>query len=150
MGHLTIEQLWKLRDKELSDVEKNAAENHIAQCIACKDQWEFISKMGEDIVEHPVPDLTPGFALKVTSRVRETETEKLFRKMPFRIFKLGMAFSILLLLISLIALIGDNAIVLEFGNFQIKGWPYYLLTMACLVVIYVADRLISIVRMRKM
>lgn len=150
MGHLTIEEFWKLRDKELSDVERGAVENHMAQCAACKEQWEIIFKMEEDIAEYPVPEVTPGFALKVTARVREVETEKLLKRMPFRIFKFGMAFSILLLLISLIALIGDDTIVLELRAFQIKGWPYYSLTMACLAVIYVTDRLISIVRIRKM
>lgn len=70
MSHLTEEQLNLYLDNELSTVERDAVEAHLANCNECRAEVAALQRLFtalEELAHEPAPDLVPGVLAHIRS-----------------------------------------------------------------------------------
>lgn len=140
MDHLSEQQFWRLKDGELGKSEVEILHEHLSQCTRCQEQWAIILKLEEEVLSIQPPEVSPGFALKVTGKVREMEANKTFSLAPFRIFRIGLAFSFALLAVSALILLQGTTLAIDFSKFESLNLSHYLVGVLCLIVVFLADK----------
>lgn len=141
MNHLLTEQFWDLIENKLSRMEKLKLTTHLETCAECSQILRSIELLEHDLKELTTPEVAPGFALRVTSMVRQMEAAKLFDQTPFRVFKWGLTGSAIILISILTILVPSQNFYLP--RFHVPGGSYILISMICIFGIFLLDKIIS-------
>ncbi|HRX01178.1 MAG TPA: hypothetical protein P5280_16915 [Cyclobacteriaceae bacterium] len=141
MDHLSEDQLWQIVSREIDDKQKEAHETHLSGCDQCTRELHLFTLMESDLKSFPVPDASEGFALRVAAQVRREQEYKIFDLPSFRIFRFGLAASfVLIFFANLFLLAGFDA---KINLPPIPGGSYMVLAVVVVMIVFVADRIIS-------
>ena len=149
MEHLSPEQIWNLKENELHEEEKHKVLSHLGQCVTCKAQLDLIIGLEGEIRDLTVPDVAEGFALRVVAKVRESEVNRIFYQIPFKIFRITLGTSVLMLFIGVLWLLQDKVLNIDFALLPVN-WFYYAMAAGCLVMIFLVDRYLFTIKRQEM
>lgn len=141
MNHLTTEQLLTLIDSYPTNTHYPMAIEHLRQCNDCLMKFRSFQILRADFKSMEIPEVPPGFATRVSAKVRERETLRMFSKPAFRIFRWTVACSIVITVSLLIFTLYENPITVP--HIQIPAAGYYLTFAICLALIFVVDKSLS-------
>jgi hypothetical protein len=148
MKHLTTEQFWDFINNQLSLEDKSKASDHLKTCDECVQQLRLVKLIEHDLKEMKTLPVSPGFALKVTAKVRINESEKIFNKTPFILFKWVLFFSLLSLLCVLV--IYSNNQRIEIPQWHLPGLNYALIFLGGLATVFLLDKAFATLSNKKM
>lgn len=141
MNHLTTEQFVALADYFPTNTNHPMAVEHLHQCTECQMKLRSFQLLQADLKSMEIPEVSPGFAIRVTAKVRAQEAMRIFNKPAFRIFRWTLAFSLVSMVGMIISILYGNPI--NVPRLQIPAVGYYLTFAICLVLIFVFDRSLS-------
>ena len=141
MGHLTTEQILELVTGRTEEQAGKLALDHVHQCAECSRQFRTFQFLEMDLRTMGIPEVTPGFALKVTAKVREKETMKLFERPAFRLFRWSLILSAIVMLCILIYYSSKNTMSLPQWHFP--GGVYFIISAICMSMIFSFDKMYS-------
>ncbi len=140
MNHLTPEQLFDLTEGNLPPKEARAHQQHLASCELCQEQYQLFTALEADLRSLEAPEVSPGFALNVTHKLRDRETARIFHRPVFKVFQFALVLSFILAVGIIITQLSSYQI--DLPEIVVPGGVYYIIAVACVAIIAVADRVI--------
>ncbi|MEQ8714341.1 MAG: hypothetical protein RIC80_15080 [Cyclobacteriaceae bacterium] len=140
MNHLTPEQLFDLTEGNLPPQEAGALQQHLASCGLCQEQYQLYIALEDDLRSLEAPEVSPGFALNVTRKLRDRETARIFHRPVFKVFQFALVLSFILAVGIIITQLSSHQI--DLPEIVVPGGTYYVIAVACVAIIAVADRVI--------
>lgn len=141
MEHLTTEQILAFVDGAHAEAPGSEAAEHLRECAVCREKLACFELLDDDLKLMDVPDVSPGFALRVTAKVRERETAPVFNKPAFRVFRWALVLSVMLVCGTLFIYVSGDRVTLPALTF--RGGVYYITSGICLALIFVLDRTLA-------
>lgn len=140
MNHLTPEQLFDLTEGNLPLQEAGQYQQHLDSCDLCQEQYQLFAALDTDLRSLETPEAAPGFAINVTRQLRDREAARIFHRPVFRVFQFSLVLSFILAVGIIITQL--SAYQVDLPEINVPGGIYYVIAVACIVIIAVADRVI--------
>lgn len=141
MNHLSEDQLWQIVSDEVDDSDKEVSDLHLRDCDRCRRELQILSLIKNDLKEALPPDVSEGFALRVAAQVRRVQYDKIFNLPSFRIFRIGLAASFVLMFCVTMFLLLDVKAQINFP--RIPGGSYMLLAVLAVMLVFTVDRIVG-------